>query len=425
MTAEVISVLVLLAVFGLALWRPVNMGALALVAAFVLGTVYFGSSVPEIAAGFPASLMITLIGVTFLFGLAKANGTVDLVVHGAVRAVGGRLVLVPWVFFVLAALITAAGAVTAATNAILVPIGIALAARHRINPLLVGLSIINGTNAGGFSPISVYYTIVAGGLDQAGVQVSPLPVFAATFLFNLALNAAAVTVLGGWRHKVQVPVAAGVGSGGTGSELPEPEEERHWGMEQQVTVLAFVLVIAGVLGLGLDIGFTALTAGVVLALLFPHGSAAAAGSIAWPVVLLIGGIITYISLLQAQGVVATLAGAVGGIGQPLLAAFLLLLIAGLVSAFASTNAMFGVVVPLAAPFLATGSLPLLGFVIALCIAASAVDSSPFSTGGALIVASSEEEHRTKVFRGLMAWGMSMIAVAPVAAWVVFVLVPSL
>jgi di/tricarboxylate transporter len=161
-----------------------------------------------------------------------------------------------------------------------------------------------------------------------------------------------------------------------------------------------------------------------LALLFPHGSAAAAGSIAWPVVLLIGGIITYISLLQAQGVVDTLAGAVGGIGQPLLAAFLLLLVAGLVSAFASTNAMFGVIVPLAAPFLAAGSLPLLGFVIALCIAASAVDSSPFSTGGALIVASTEDERRTKVFRGLMAWGMSMIAVAPMTAWAVFVLVPS-
>lgn len=63
--------------------------------------------------------------------------------------------------------------------------------------------------------------------------------------------------------------------------------------------------------------------------------------------------------------------------------------------------------------------------IALCIAASAVDSSPFSTGGALIVASSEDERRTKVFRGLMAWGMPMIAVAPVAAWAVFVLVPSL
>jgi hypothetical protein len=91
--------------------------------------------------------------------------------------------------------------------------GIALAARHRINPLLVGLSIINGTNAGGFSPISVYYTIVAGGLEQAGVQVSPLPVFLATFLFNLALNAAAVTILGGWRPPAGVrdrPVHRGV-----------------------------------------------------------------------------------------------------------------------------------------------------------------------------------------------------------------------
>jgi di/tricarboxylate transporter len=389
--------------------------------------------------------MVTLVGVTFLFGLAKANGTVDLVVHGAIRVVGGRLVLIPWVFFALAVLITAAGAVTAATNAILIPIGIALAARYRIAPLLVGLSIVNGTNAGGFSPISVYYTIVAGGLEQAGVSVAPLPVFAATFAFNLALNVGAFSLLRGWRLLGQRASAgtavAQTAVAATGARTAPPSAiavdigadtpatdappTRRWGAEQLLTILAFLLVVTAALGFDLDIGFTALAAGVVLALLFPSRSTAAAGSIAWPVVLLIGGIITYISLLQAHGVVDTLANTVGGIGQPLLAAFLLLLVAGLVSAFASTNAMFGVIVPLAAPFLATGALPMLGFVIALSIASSSVDSSPFSTGGALVIASTDEDRRARVFRGLMAWGMSMIAVAPVAAWALFVLLPSL
>ena len=60
--------------------------------------------------------------------------------------------------------------------------------------------------------------------------------------------------------------------------------------------------------------------------------------------------------------------------------------------------------------------------IALCIAASAVDSSPFSTGGALVVANTEEEKREKTFRGMMIWGMSMIVAAPLLAWLLFVVI---
>ena len=47
---------------------------------------------------------------------------------------------------------------------------------------------------------------------------------------------------------------------------------------------------------------------------------------------------------------------------------------------------------------------------------AAVDSSPFSTGGALVVANTEEHQRDKTFRSLLAWGMSMVIAAPLLAW---------
>jgi hypothetical protein len=59
-------------------------------------------------------------------------------------------------------------------------------------------------------------------------------------------------------------------------------------------------------------------------------------------------------------------------------------------------------------------------IIALAIASSVVDSSPFSTSGALVVANSPEDRREFVFRRLMQWGMSMVLVAPVLAWLIFV-----
>ncbi len=199
MTPEIVGVVGLVAIFALAMWRKINMGAVALVAAFLLGTFYFSLEAKDISAGFPGNLLVTLVGVTFFFGLARTNGTVDRVVNGAVGLVSGRAALIPWVFFLLAAVITGSGAISAATNAILIPVGLAFATRYRINPVLIGLSIINGTNAGGFSPLAVYFSIVNGVLEGQGIGVDPLPVFLVTFAFNLALNVVAFFVFGGKR----------------------------------------------------------------------------------------------------------------------------------------------------------------------------------------------------------------------------------
>jgi hypothetical protein len=111
---------------------------------------------------------------------------------------------------------------------------------------------------------------------------------------------------------------------------------------------------------------------------------------------------------------------VADIGIPLLAAFVICLIGGAVSAFASTTGILGALIPLAVPFLLAGEVGAVGLIIALAISSSVVDSSPFSTSGALVVASSPENVRDRVFRGLMIWGMSMIIVAPVLAWTIFV-----
>ena len=95
---EVISILVLVAIFAIGTLRPINMGLLGIVAAFIVGTPS-GSPRTTIFAGFPGDLFIILVGVTYLFAIANNNGTVDWLVHAAVRAVGGRVALIPWVMF--------------------------------------------------------------------------------------------------------------------------------------------------------------------------------------------------------------------------------------------------------------------------------------------------------------------------------------
>ena len=71
-----------------------------------------GMSSTAIIAGFPGDLFVTLVGITYLFAIAQKNGTIDWLVHQAVRAVGGRIAAIPWIMFGVAAALTAVGAVS-------------------------------------------------------------------------------------------------------------------------------------------------------------------------------------------------------------------------------------------------------------------------------------------------------------------------
>jgi di/tricarboxylate transporter len=99
-------------------------------------------------------------------------------------------------------------------------------------------------------------------------------------------------------------------------------------------------------------------------------------------VLLICGIVTYVGLLERIGTIDWLGKGVAQLGTPLLSAILILFIAAVVSAFASTTGILGTLIPLAVPFLLSGQVGVAGLIVALSVSASLVDSSPLSTSGA-------------------------------------------
>jgi hypothetical protein len=77
-------------------------------------------------------------------------------------------------------------------------------------------------------------------------------------------------------------------------------------------------------------------------------------------------------------------------------------------------------IPLAVPFLLAGQVGAVGVITALAISSSVVDSSPFSTSGALVTANAPEGQRDHVYRRLMRWGFSMVLVAPPITWLLLV-----
>ncbi|GAB7517395.1 SLC13 family permease [Rhodococcus sp. no. 34] len=418
------------------------MGALALVAAFVVGTLVFTVDTSEILDGFPASLFVILVGVTYLFALARNNGTVDWIIHAAVRAVRGRVALVPWAMFAVCAAVTAMGAVSPAAVAIIAPVAMGFATRYRIHPMLMGFMVVQGATAGSFSPIGIFGVITNDVMRQNGLPSSPALLFVSTFAAAAVVAAIAYVSFGGRAliargasERVLVNAVGNASGGGdtiTGSGSGDSSKgggkssggtaphEGALNLERRLTLLGLASLALGALVFDLDVGFTALTVAVLLTLIFPASARGAVDKISWGTVLLIGGIVTYVALLQNQNTVQWLGDSVAHVGIPLLAAFLICLIGAIVSAFASTTGILGALIPLAIPFLMTGQVNATGLVIALAISSSLVDCSPFSTNGALVVANAAPEERDVVFGLTMRWGMTIMVVTPILAWLLFV-----
>ncbi len=458
MSAPVLSIVILAVMFLLATVLPLNMGALAFVGAFLLGSVVLGMSTTDILANFPGGLFLTIVGVTYLFAIAQNNGTIDLLVRGAVRMVGSKVALIPWIMFAITALITAVGALSPAAVAIIAPIALSFAAKHKLNPLMMGMMVIHGAQAGGFSPIAVYGVTVNGIIAKTELEASPMAIFLASFVFNLAIAVVLFIVLGGSKllstkagrlveqaaeSRMGVSVgarAAGVTLQGSGSDISPPGvsakgtsgasaagagQEASRGarpsVPQLVTILGLIALAVISLGFKVDVGFVSITIAIVLALVSPAAQKGAVNKISWSTVLLICGMLTFVGVLEEAGTIKFVSEGVAHLGMPLVAALVICYIGAVVSAFASSTAILAALIPLAVPFLASGEIGAVGVIAALAVSATIVDVSPFSTNGALVLANAPEDvDKEKFYKQILAYSGIVVIAGPVIAWLVMV-----
>ena len=189
------------------------------------------------------------------------------------------------------------------------------------------------------------------------------------------------------------------------------------------TVAGLVTLAVATLYYKLDIGFMSITIGLVLSLMAPNLQRRALGQVSWPEIMLIVGVSTYVSVLDKMGTIGYVGNSVAGLTSPLIAALLLCFIGAVISAFASSTAVLGSLIPLAVPFLqGDAGVGAIGFIAAMAVSSTIVDVSPFSTNGALVLANAKGVDRDRFFRQLMTYGAAMTIVAPVVVWLLFVVV---
>jgi len=355
--------------------------------------------------------------------------------------------LIPWVMFLVAAVITGFGALGPAAVAILAPVALSFAVQYRIHPVMMGLMVIHGAQAGGFSPISVYGGITNQIVAKAGLPFAPTSLFLSSFFFNLAIAVLVFFVFGGARVMKQQlrssgplpelhPEGVSASIRGHGGTPAKPIREHAFGTaadtaktlrlnNQRITTLIGLTALGiGALIFKFNVGLVAMTVAVALALLSPTTQKAAIDKVSWSTVLLIAGIITYVGVMEKAGTVDYVANGISSLGMPLLVALLLCFTGAIVSAFASSTALLGAIIPLAVPFLLQGHISAIGVVAAIAISTTIVDTSPFSTNGALVVANAPDDKREQVLRQLLIYSALIAVIGPIVAWLVFV-VPGL
>ena len=435
MGPEWVAILALIALFVIGTILPINMGALAYVAAWLVGMYSLHLDEKEILGGISADLVLTLIGVTSLVAIARNNGTVDLIVRSAVRAVGGRVALIPWVMFAVTAVLTGIGAASPAACAIIGPIALGFAARYRISPLMMGMFVVHGAQGGGFSPISIYGIITNSVMEENGLPSSEITVFLASLVVNLALALVLFLVLGG-RELMQRridpdepdtidedlhrggAVVPGRGTGATVTTGTLATGVRH---DQVLTLVAFVGVALVALIFDKNIGFVSITAAVILAMLSPDQHKDAVKQIAWPTVLLVAGVTTYATILTAAGSPEFVGKWAAGLGVVVLGALVLCYVGGVVSAFASSTALLPVIIPIAIPIIVDGGISAGLFVAALAISSTIVDVSPFSTNGALMLANRPHTISEQVYyKQILTYSVIVVVVGPLLVWAALV-----
>ncbi|MFI6028188.1 ArsB/NhaD family transporter [Amycolatopsis magusensis] len=413
MSAEIVALVVFAAVFAISAIRNVHMGALALVAAFVVGIGVVGEGLDEILDAFPVDALLILLGITYLFGMARETGTIDWLVDRSIRLVGPRVALLPWAMWLIGTAVACLGTSHAAFA--VVPIAMSLATTHRISPTLMGIAMSSAIVGGALAPTSINGITVATIAEDAGLPYNAGLMFALSVGVNALVVLVAFLMFGGpeliRRSREEAPAAGG---GTAVLTAPAPPINRT-----QVTVLVTLfLLVAGfftltVLDVDVNLGVVALTLAVFLSLLVPDVGRRAVSKVDWGTILLLGGILTYVGVLTRLGAIDQLGELARSVNVPLVAALVICVIAGLVSAFASTIGILGALIPLAVPLLvAGGGLEMTGFIYALAISASLVDCAPFSTTGATIVASAAEPERPLLSKRLTAWGFAMVLIGP-------------
>ena len=384
-TLSIIALVALVIVIAIGFIKKVNLGFLAIGAAFILSMIA-GIGPKYVTKAFDADMFVTLVGVTFLFGMASQNGTLDLFSKKVVALVGKHTVFIPILMFLLSAFISAIGPGHIAAGILMTTFAVYLAFEMDINPITTALFAKLGANAGCASPLSLTGQLglkltnnllndVTNADVAERITFSGLHFFLATLVSGFIFTLLLYVFTKSYKVKADNPLKL--------SDIPA----FNW--KQKVTIAAIVLMVILCIGFQMNTGLTAFVMASVLVLLQCAEEKAAIKGIPWGTLVFICGVGVLVSIIDMMGGIDMISDLLqkamnANTVNPVLAAT-----SGMLSWVSSTTgvvmpAMFKMLPNIMRQFSNANYMEMISAITATSFAAAI---SPLSTGGAIIMSS--------------------------------------
>jgi di/tricarboxylate transporter len=402
---EIISLIAIVLAIAIGFWKNINVGLIALVFSLILGYYIGGIPIDTIIGYWPLKLFFTTFGVTLLFGITKINGTLEKVSNMMIFQSRGKTILIIIVFYILALVLASIGPGNISTGALLLPIGLALAHQAKIPVALMSVIIINGAIAGGLSPIAPNGIVALTLANDHGVGDLGFRIYINHVISMTAFSVFMFFILGGLKLK------------GNRIHIEKPEKLNK---DQIITVISILVLILWVMIFGVNVGFASIVLATILLALKTADQHQALASVAWTAIILICGTAVLISVVSQLGGVSLLTSLLSKLMTKATAIPILAILSGIMSMFSSA---VGVVMPTLIPTAVELSEKLNHVItpavitITIAIGSHFVTISPFSTMGALAVASAPAQiDRKKLFKDLFMLAFVSLAFVAIFLW---------
>ena len=320
-----------------------------------------------------------------LFGIAEHNGTLKLIVKKMIRIAGKRAYLMPVMMYIVMYFITFLGAGTIAGFALSALFGIPLAKELDSDPFMMTTMGQLGSIGGGISPWAPTGIIGLELAKNAGITGNlSTTMLINTFLATAFAGLVSYIFLKGYKLKA------------TNIE----KENLKFDNKQKITLLAIFIMVVGVAGFSMNIGFLSFLISVILILMKIGTEKESLNSIPWNTLILIAGMGVLINLVVVLGGIKVLADGLSLLMTPRTSGAILAFTSGVMSLFSSTS---GVVMPTMIPTIPIiqESLNLQTVIPASLLLSAVINGSspsglsPLSTGGAFVMASYSEIYELK------------------------------
>lgn len=377
-----------------------NMGLSALAFAFIIGCLFMGMKVKEVIALFPTSIFFQVMCLSLFFGYGVVNGTMGAIADHMLYACRKR----PWMFtFMLmftGFLLGFVGCTPPAAGAIMAVMAFTIAIPAGMNPL-IACAVAFSNNAGSFvlwgaSGGIINATIASNGFESDSVSQTWI-IYAMSVLMTVIVILVFFFLLKGYKMSA-IP----------DMKQPEPFTKTQIANLYVIAVVIFLAVVPGVLKSLIGGAFLTALANfcdmqvlciigfLVCALLHLASQKDVIKAVPWNTLLLLSGISTLMSVAVEAGAVDMITSWLAANIPAVLLPMFMCLLGGFLSAFSGgITTVFPMVAPIVPALVqSSGASPVLLF-LGTVLGAHFTSMSPFSTGGAVFLATCRDDDMAK------------------------------